>query len=135
MDNKVYKTAEEYAERPEKTALEKLKEKSEELMAQVKKLSIKLIKDSIDVDDDENVYYMKKFKKLMNSCEEINSLTFDYMADQEKLTMETLEHLVSIEKKETEMIEAQKETNKLLKEILKQEGNNCTVLGRIAEKK
>lgn len=134
MEEKVIRTVEK-AVTEEKSVLEQLKEKTTDLMTQLKKFTTKLLKDNMDDEDDDQVYYMKKFKKMMNSCEEITSLSFDYMAEADKTISDCKEQLMELAKKESEQIELTKETNKLLKEILKQEGNNCTVLGRIAEKK
>jgi len=134
MKEKVIRTVEK-AVADEKSVLEQLKEKATELMTQLKKFTTKLIRENIDEDDEDNVYFMKKLKKMMNSCEEITSLIFDYMAETDKTIADCKEQLMELSKKESEQIELAKETNKLLKDILKQEGNNCSVLGRIAEKK
>ena len=119
----------------EKSILEQLKEKTETVWNSSKKMIYSMIKENLDVEDDDQVKLFKKLKKMINSCEELNDLCFDYMAEQDKKIDSILCELNEINANTMNQVEETKNTNKLLKDLLKQEGNNCTVLGRIAEKK
>lgn len=119
----------------EKSTLEQLKEATENVWNDAKKMIFKAIKENIDVEDDESMKLFKKLKKLINSAETLNDLSFAYMAEQDKKIDMLYGELTEINSNNLVMIEEQRNTNKILKDILKQEGNNCTVLGRIAEKK
>jgi len=118
----------------EKSILEQLKEATENVYNDAKKMVFKAIKDNIDIEDDESMKLFKKLKKLMNSAETLNELSFAYMAEQDKKIDMLYGELTEINSNNLVMIEEQRNTNKILKDILKQEGNNCTVLGRLVEK-
>ena len=119
----------------EKSTLEQLKEATEDVWNDAKKMIFKAIKENIDVEDDESMKLFKKLKKLMNSAETLNDLSFAYMAEQDKKIDMLYGELTEINSNNLVMIEEQRNTNKILKDILKQEGNNCTVLGKLVEKK
>lgn len=118
----------------EKTTLEQLKEATADVYNDAKKLIFKAIKETIDIEDDDSVKLFKKLKKLVNSAESLNDLSFAYMAEQDKKIDMLYNELTEINANNLIMIEEQRNTNKILKDILKQNSNNCTVLGRLVEK-
>lgn len=103
----------------EKSILEQLKEKTDEVWNSSKKMIYSVIKDNLDVEDDDQVKLFKKLKKMVNSYEDLNEIMFDYMAEQDKKIDSILGELNEINANTLNNVEETKNTNKLLRELIK----------------
>lgn len=103
----------------EKTVLEQLKEKTDEVWNASKKMIYGMIKENLDVEDDDQVKLFKKLKKMINSCEELNDIAFDYMAEQDRKIDAIYKELNEINANTLNNVEETRNTNKLLRELIK----------------
>lgn len=103
----------------EKTVLEQLKEKTDEVWNASKKMIYGMIKEYLDDEDDDQVKLFKKLKKMINSCEELNDIAFNYMAEQDRKIDAIYKELNEINANTLNNVEETRNTNKLLRELIK----------------